>query len=226
MSIFEGYKDSLWFRSLIQAVPYIGPLIDNILTAPQSQREKANIDAFLKTLSDDIAVLKKSGRLQHAKVNEQQPFILQSVIDAVRNENNLDKIAYYQHIFYNYELYRSLDGSEPIDVFPQHFLKIVNEYTMTHLRVMRELHELYLETEWVMIENNEFTDMRKYLNIPGGCLFKILNDFERDHLVDIDYLYGNKKSHLGLNCIKLLQQTFLWDEFFVNVIEPPLWLKT
>jgi hypothetical protein len=213
----NNYSDSVLFRSLVQAIPYLGPLIDNAITIPQSKRERNNLEKFLEELAKDVEQLK--GIPPMAKVQPKHS-ILPNILDRIGKEDDESKGLYYRHLYFSIDLYRTRSGDSSLDIWPRHFLKIIEQYSKAHFDTMKYLHDTFQEVEWVSIKRGEFSGFYQALNIPGGTFMKILLDFERDFLIDV--IFQDNRRIFSLNCVEFIQQTGMWDEFFIVVIEPPL----
>jgi hypothetical protein len=213
----ESYSGSVFLRSLVQAIPYLGPLIDNAMAMPQSKRERNNQERFLEGLAKDVEQLKDS--LPKAKIQPKYS-ILPKILDRIGKEDDESKSLYYRHLYLNIDLYRTKSGDSSLDIWPRHFLTIIEHYSKSHFETMKYLHDTFREVEWVSIKRDEFPGFFQALNIPGGAFMKILLDFERDFLMNI--FFKNNRRVFDLNNIEFAQQTGMWDEFFLVVIEPPI----
>lgn len=213
----NNYSDSVFFRSLVQAIPYLGPLIDNAITIPQSKRERQNQEKFLKGLAKDVEQLKDF--LPTGKVQPKYS-ILPRILDRIGKEDDESKGLYYRHLYFSIDLYKTRSGDSPIDVWPRHFLNIIEQYSKAHFETMKYLHDTFQEVEWVSIKRGEFPGFYQALNIPGGTFMKILLDLESDFLINV--FFEDNRRVFDLNYVDFCQQTGMWDEFFIAVIEPPI----
>ncbi|MCP4603319.1 MAG: hypothetical protein GY847_22850 [Proteobacteria bacterium] len=211
------YSDSVLLRSLVQAIPYLGPLIDNAMAIPQSKRERNNQWKFLEGLAEEVEELKDFLPM----ANKQPKYsILPKILDRIGKEDDESKGLYYRHLYLSIDLYRTKNGDSPLDIWPKHYLKIIDQYSKAHFDTMKYLHDTFKEVEWVSIKRGEFSGFYEALNIPGGTFMKILLDLEQDFLINV--FFRNNLRIFSLTWVESIEQTIMWDEFFITVIEPPL----
>jgi hypothetical protein len=214
------YSDNVWLRSIVQAVPYLGPLIDNAVSIPSSSREKKNLYEFLEQVHQLVQGLKKfQNKVYDLDDNVADGSIFPDILNGVRQSRDPRKLTYYRNMFWAYEFFRTRDYSKALDVFPEHFLKMIQNYSSAHIDTLIRFQE-YLRAGPTSFTCEELQRIFKELNIPGGCFMKILLDFERDCLIDI--FFRDNRRRYSLLEVEFISQTGLWDDFFMSVIDPPI----
>ena len=180
------YSGHVWLRSLVQAVPYFGPLIDNAIAIPSSRKETENLYAFLKQVHlhiDELKVFRNTVYDLDNSVAEKS--IFPEILTGVKQARDPRKLTYYRNILWAYDFFRTQDAVKALDVFPEQFLQMIRTYSCAHFDTLLLLQEYLDAGETVCFKGEELFGLSKELNIPGGCFMKLLFDFERDCLIDI-----------------------------------------
>jgi len=217
----KKYSDSVWLRSVVQTVPYLGPLIDNAIAVPCSSREKQNLYEFLNLVHQKLQNIKQfQNRVYDVDDKMTNDSIFPDILNGIKASRDPRKLTYYRNIFWAYDFFRTRDRSKALDVFPEHFIKMIQSYSSAHFDTLILLHEDFRMCETNAFAYGEFIGYYEQLNIPGACFMKILLDFERDCILDI--MFRDNKRRYSLCDVEFIAQTGLWDDFFMSVINPPI----
>jgi hypothetical protein len=216
----EKYCDNVWIRSIVQVIPYFGPLIDNALTIPLSVQEQANLDRFLKEMADEVKQISKFQSAILYATKHSEASLLPSILTDVKGEKDERKLKYYRNLLWSTEFFKTRDATKSLEVFPNHFREMVRTYSNAHFDLIAEFEECFEFCEADMIEGLSLGRFSEDLNVPGGCVMKILLDLERDCLIDLSY--RNNTRRFGLHNVEWVVQTPIWDVFLSSVIQSPI----
>jgi len=217
-SINIKIKDNIWIRSVLQGIPYIGPLIDNLVTGPGYKYQQERIERFMREVSEDLEILQGQHPIVEMLKSEDGYFIFMEVIDRVRRTKKKEKTKYYKNLFLSYMYWRSRDGTNNLDIFPEVFLRILDKYTVTHIEVVKELKQTF--DFGATLKGSHLPYIYKQLNIPGGVFTYILFELYQDHLIALKFC--NDIERYDLLSIEMVLDTFIFDEFYYAVVDSPI----
>ena len=120
----------------LSAIPYAGGAaveLFNLVIAPPIQRRR---DAWLNDLGEHITKLEQEGRVRVEALQNNEEFIstiMQATLAAIRNHQK-EKIDALRNAVLNTAI-----GKAPEDSKREMFLAFVDIFTVTHLRILKEL---------------------------------------------------------------------------------------
>ena len=120
---------NLWLRSVLQAIPYIGLLLDNLLMEKGVRYQEARIEKFLSELAEDIERPKGLHPIAEELESEDAYFLLLRTVDQVRREKSKSITTYYRNLLLSYSIYGRADGLSSIDVVPEMYLRALDVFT-------------------------------------------------------------------------------------------------
>ncbi len=217
-SISIKIKDNLWIRSMLQGIPYIGPLLDNLVTHKGYKYQQERIEKFMNEIAQDIDALQgQHPIIEMIKTTDDAYFMFMEVIDRVRRTKRKEKTEYYKNLFLSYMHWRTRDTTTNLEVFPEVFLRMLDRYTITHIQVIKELRQIFDFGD--TLKGSHLPAIYKSLNIPGGVFTHILFELYQDHLIALKFV--DDVQRYDLLFIEMVLNTTLFDEFYYTIIDNP-----
>lgn len=213
----KSYHYDILRRSIVQAIPYLGPLIDNCIAIPQSNNERENLNAFLGEISKDLELLKEN--LPQIRPEDSA---FAEIVKYISKVNNPKKREIYRNLFYSHELAFKSGKKISLHFWDKHFMQMIERYTEAHFDVMKELHTaLCWEDRPMIFRGDEAKQFYESLKMPPLIFLVVILDLEADSLVEVTFDYKMSNEKLRWSNIEYVSETQLWDEFVYRAFTNP-----
>lgn len=161
----EGYSNNPVLKGAIGSIPYVGSIIDNLLSAEGIKQTQENLHSFLKLLLDAVTELERNGiDLDYMQSPEFNKIICQ-VVEKASITFQDEILQYYTKI-----LSGLIKLKGKMDFYPEHYLWAISNLRAEEFNVLNKIYEKQnpgfdsrdlenegdwvLENGWEELENN------------------------------------------------------------------------
>ena len=128
----ERYEEAWHLRSAIQAIPYLGSVIDNIITGKIAAVQRERLQRFMDDLREDYSVLSEGKVDKDFLRSEEFIDLFVMTAERVARANGRSKVDALRNAFVNAT---TIDGSA--GPLKEVVIRLVGDVTADHVRVLR-----------------------------------------------------------------------------------------
>ena len=172
---------NMWLKSAIQAIPYVGPLIDNMLARDYVEAQQKRFQEFFDVLEKIINTFEGQHPIVQWLNTEEGYFSFVNILDKVRREYHRSKVGYYGNIYSSYAFFRG-HKNEPAPFLPERYIDLIEKYSPMHFDILKDIDEYYSDP----IGGTEYFFNAYGKKMPYDILCTIIKDFVDDNLLYVE----------------------------------------
>lgn len=172
---------NVWLKSVIQAIPYVGSLLDNMLSRDYLEAQQKRLQEFFDVIEKILSSLEGQHPIAQWLNTEEGYFAFVNILDKVRREYHRSKVVYYGNIFSSYAFFRG-HKNKPAPFLPERYIAMIERYSPMHFDILKDIEEYFSDPTG---GTEGFFDVYGK-KMPFDVLCTIITDFVDDHLLLVE----------------------------------------